>query len=127
MEKDRADIAGIIISALCLVHCIATPFVVYSLPVLARSFHHPLFHIGVALFVLPVGLWAFFRGFRQHKSYLVLGLGIVGMSIVALAAFIPHEWLHQVGHLEWTLIGSVFLVIGHWLNRRSIHQHCACH
>lgn len=127
VEEDKADVVGMVISILCAIHCVATPFVVYSLPYLAYSFHHPLFHLGIAVLVVPVGLWAFYRGYRQHHNWLVIVLGLVGLLTVTAAAILPHQYIHLLGHTQWTLLGSAFLISAHWLNRKKIHQACSCH
>lgn len=122
-KNDRLDQVGMLISTLCAIHCVATPLLVFSVPMLAYSFHHPLFHIGIAALVVPVGVWAFWRGYRRHHRKDILALGVLGLSVVGLAAVLPHAWMHIIGHTPLTILGSAVLILAHWLNRRS----CLCH
>lgn len=122
-KSDRLDQLGMLVSSICAIHCIATPFVVFALPFLSHSFHHPLFHIVIALLVVPMGLWAFIRGYKRHGKKHILVLGSLGLIIITSGALLPHEVIHFLGHTTITVIGSVCLIFAHWLNRKS----CVCH
>ena len=116
------DKVGIFISSLCMVHCLLTPLLVFSFPVLAMSFHAPWFHWLIALIVVPVGVIAFIRGYLKHRNLWVPILGCLGLMIVMFALFIPHEVLHLIGHIQTTLIGSILLLTAHVVNQYS----CRC-
>lgn len=121
-EHSFWDKVGIAVSSVCFLHCLLTPFWALSLPFISSSFHHPLFHIVIALMVLPVGIYAFWQGYREHHQKRVLFLGIPGLVIVAGVAFVPHDWIHLVGHIQVNVVGSLLLIAAHILNRRA----CRC-
>ncbi|MFP5519487.1 MAG: MerC domain-containing protein [Bdellovibrionia bacterium] len=117
------DKVGILISGFCALHCVATPFLIFSLPALGYAFEHPLFHFLLALFVVPVGVFAFYQGYKQHHQKGILLLGFLGLFVIGAMAAVPHAWLHVVGHNTLTLVGSGILILAHVLNRRQ----CLCH
>lgn len=118
----HVDDWGIFISSLCALHCILTPILVFSFPVLSLTFHHPLFHIVIAVLVVPLGVYAFYSGFKKHHRRSILFWGILGLATITFAAVAPHSWVHFFGHDLITIVGSFFLIIAHVLNRRA----CLC-
>ncbi len=123
VTTDRWDKAGIFLSSLCALHCMVTPLLVLALPMMGSFFENELVHILMALFVVPVGLFAFWSGYRHHRQLKVFGLGILGLSLVGGAPLAPHEWVDFFGHDLITISGSFCLIIAHVLNRRA----CLCH
>lgn len=125
-KTERWDKIGLFLSSLCALHCLATPLLVLALPVLGDVFHEEWVHILMALFVVPVGLYAFWSGYKHHHQVQVFGLGIAGLVLVSGASLLPHQ-VHEVvefyGHDILTIVGSVFLIVAHILNRRA----CLCH
>lgn len=120
---DRWDKLGIILSSLCALHCLVTPLLVLALPMFDSIFENEWVHLMMALFVVPVGLFAFWSGYRHHLQKKVFALGIVGLILVGGAPLAPHSWVDFFGHDLITISGSFFLIVGHVLNRRA----CLCH
>lgn len=121
--KINWDRIGVLISALCAVHCVVSPFLILIAPFYFYSLEHPVVHILFAAFVVPVGLVSFIRGYQQHQQFKVLALGLFGLGLILLTAVIPHQALHKMGHTQITLLASASLIVAHILNRRS----CECH
>lgn len=117
------DRVGITLSVLCLAHCLLTPIVILSLPILARYYLvHPYFHWILALVVIPVGVLAFSKGYRHHQKALVWYLGVPGMFLVAILPGLLHGWGTASAEPLWVSIGSILLVTAHWKNQRA----CPC-
>ncbi len=112
----RLDKIGIFFSSVCAIHCLLAPLVVFTFPFLITSVHSNWFHIVVAMFVVPVGLVAFHRGYKRHHDKRVLFLGWVGLGIITVASVIPHLWLHWLGHTAVMVTGSSFLILAHGIN-----------
>lgn len=121
--SDRWDKLGIFLSSLCAIHCLVTPLLVLALPVMGEFFEQEWVHLTMALFVVPVGLFAFWSGYKHHHQGKVFALGVLGLSMVGGASLAPHEWVEFWGHDMVTILGSMFLIIAHVLNRRA----CLCH
>lgn len=117
------DKVGMALSLLCALHCILTPIVMLSLPIMARYYlAHPMFHIALALAIVPVGLFAFVLGYKHHHRSQVFWLGIPGLLIVAFIPVFFHSYLSWWLEPLLMLLGSSLLIYAHWVNRRS----CSC-
>jgi hypothetical protein len=117
------DKIGMFLSFLCAVHCILTPVLILSLPIMARYYMaHPAFHWLLALLVLPVGVLAFYQGYRHHRRLAVFWLGIPGLVIVAIVPTFFHAYLNMWSEPFFMVTGSGLLISSHWLNRHS----CQC-
>ena len=122
-----ADRAGIAASALCFVHCLATPILlslsavyVHFLPSEERT--HRILAIGVTL----IGVTALGLGYRRHKrktSLIVAGIGVI---LIFMGAFfgdkLPAHWQEVV----ITLAGSCCMIAAHRLNRTFCNSCKSC-
>ncbi|MEM7511212.1 MAG: MerC domain-containing protein [Bacteroidota bacterium] len=116
--KQRADLAGVIASGLCIIHCILTPVIVVSLPFLSHQ-HGDHYHghwAGLdSLFVLLSLIAVFFASRDTHKP----GIGIalwLSWAAFAIGIFL-HMWHIEVGEII-SYIGSFALIITHLVNLR---------
>lgn len=109
------------ISSFCIIHCLVTPVLLFSIPVLASTLvADESFHQILLLFVLPASSLALLLGCRRHKDWIVLVLGTLGLTQLALIAFFGHELLGEAGETVATVVGSLVLVASHFRN------HCLC-
>ena len=80
------DRLGISASALCLVHCVALPFLLAGIPTLAR-FESSLgtgFHIAMAVLVTATVVPALRGGFKRHRDVPTLAFGGWGLSLILI-------------------------------------------
>lgn len=123
MQRSFWDQVGIGLSVLCAVHCLVTPLILLSLPIMARYYlAHFWVHVLLAVLILPVGIYAFWHGYRHHQNRKVLWLGLPGLFIVASVPFLVHSLYLPVSEPLLMSFGSILLIVAHWINRRS----CAC-
>ena len=114
------DRFGMILSVICLIHCLITPLLLISLPILARYYlAHPMFHLMIALLIVPVGLMAFYSGYKHHRNKTVLLLGIPGLFIIAAIPYLVHEMHYPIPEAIVMTLGSVMMLSAHWINRKS--------
>ena len=115
------DKLGIWLSGICMVHCILTPTVLVTLPLMsfAKS-EWP--HILLGGLLPLVTLAAFIPGFRRHRDWVVMELGIMGLVFIIFAALDPFHFLNEVTEGLVTSVGSLTLIGAHLRNRR--HHHC---
>ena len=117
------DRLGISLSLLCAIHCLLTPVIILSLPIVARYYiDHPWFHWLMAILIIPVGVGAFFSGYRHHGRISVLVYGILGLIIIGIVPVFFHQDLNWWSEPLVMILGSGLLISAHWINRRS----CAC-
>lgn len=116
------DKAAVILSGLCLVHCLALPVFVAVLPFLSELSSGHL-HAQLLLVVIPVSVLAFAVGFRRHRSWTVVGFGVLGMVVLTLGGTIVHSRYGLSADRAMTVAGSAVLAIAHFFNaRRSRHD-----
>ncbi len=117
------DQIGMTVSSICFFHCMATPVLLLTLPWLGEYFDDPIFHIFIFFMVVPIGLYAFLQGYRHHRKATVLVLGLPGLLIVGAGAFLPHAWVPGFSREAITVIGSLFLITAHAINRKACRTH----
>lgn len=126
----RLDSLGVLLSGICIVHCLALPLLLAALPFLDDSLlggHR--FHEILLLAVLPVSLVALGFGWRRHGDSRVLWLGGVGLALLAFATYgyrligLSEGWERAI-----SIGGGLVHAAGHVLNfrrTRALHDHSA--
>ena len=105
------------LSALCLVHCLASVFLVAALAGGGHFLEHPAWHqFGLALAILfaAMGLGA---GYRRHGRKQHVVIGIIGLAVMASALIVPHG----AGEAALTIIGVALVGVAHVMNIRGQH------
>jgi hypothetical protein len=124
-NSEKADRLAIVVSILCCIHCLATPLLLIFTPWVGQYFNEAWVHIVFAVFVVPLGIYAFVKSYKIHKDKRPFLLGISGM-IFLLFSIISHEFfsihIHFVEEIL-SFVGGAFLIVGHYLNIKQ----CACH
>ena len=106
------------LSIACGIHCLATPVLLSSLPLLgidAVGHNHEFetFMIGLISLLAAV---TYIRGYRMHGRKGHFALGIVGLAVfLVLRPALGHAHNHSLEHLATLLGGSAF-ILGHYLN-----------
>lgn len=116
------DKAGLLLSTLCLVHCVITPIAVSALPTVAHLIgDNEWIHVFLAMLTLPVAGYAIYSGYRRHHSFVPLMFAVAGI-VLLLSALQIHEphWLE----ILVTSVGSAVLSIGHLANHRLTCRCC---
>jgi len=116
-STDWLDGAAVALSALCLVHCLALPFIVVGLPFLPQ-FSEGHLHAQVLVVVLPLSVMALSFGFRRHRDLRVVAAGALGMLLLATEATFAHTQLGLTADRAFTIAGSLILATAHWKNTR---------
>jgi hypothetical protein len=125
-EKKRSylDTAAVIMSGICMLHCLALPVVLTLLPIANIALlDEKTFHLIMIVFILPVSLIALTIGCRQHKDTLTLCLGSIGLIILTFTAFFGHYWFGLFGERIVTSAGGLVLAAAHIQNYRCCREH----
>jgi len=120
---ESLDAVAMGISALCVVHCLATPVLVVLFPIVGGTlFADHDFHALLLLLVLPTSTLALYLGYRRHHAPRALRLGVLGMAILILAAVLGPEVLGPVGERVTTSAGGGVLALAHFINLRQCRR-----
>jgi hypothetical protein len=114
-SPDWLDGAAVVLSALCLVHCLALPLVVAGVPFLAQ-FAETHLHYQVLIFVVPLSVIALAAGYRRHREPRILVGGALGMLLLIVGATVAHTQLGLTADRIFTVVGSLVLATAHFFN-----------
>lgn len=104
-----------LLSGLCLLHCLALPLMVAGLPLLAQYADSHL-HFQVLLVVVPLSIVALGLGFRRHQNRNILWIGFAGLLVLFIGATVVHDHVGETADRFVTITGSVVLAVAHYLN-----------
>jgi MerC mercury resistance protein len=119
LEK-AADRLGICLSALCVVHCLLTPFLLLLLPSVQLLAIHESYHEYMLVILPLLAVIAFIPGYRLHRDHRVFLWAIPGLMMIVVGALVLHDFMYL--EIASSVIGSLFLIRAHLLNRRL----CSC-
>jgi hypothetical protein len=112
--RDRLDGAGVLLSGLCALHCIAGIVLVSVLGLGGELLLSPAIHrVGLALAVL-VGVLTLGLGVRRHGQLGPLVLGACGIALMAAALAAGHG----VPEAVLTIAGVALVATAHIRNLR---------
>ena len=119
-SSSRLDRLAILVSGLCVVHCIASAVLVAMLSAVGGLLLDPIFHeVGLTI-AIGFGAVGLGRGALQHGYMWPIAVGSLGLGIMAGAMTLPHDaGFGHGGEALWTVIGVGILALGHDLNRRA--------
>lgn len=129
-RRTYMDAAAVVLSGVCLLHCLALPIALTVLPIVnVTLLDESTFHLIMMAVILPISIIALTIGCRQHKDKLTLVLGSVGLGILTITAIFGHELLGLTGERIVTSIGGLILAAAHiqnylcCRNDNCVHEH----
>lgn len=107
------DRVGIGLSGICALHCILVPVIVSLIP-LWPAFEelHEYTHLFFFLAIAPTVILSL----RRKRESLAATIFLVSGVVIIFLAWFFNEALGEYGEAGVTLIGSLLLIRGHWLN-----------
>lgn len=113
--RGRFDRAGVVLSALCAVHCLASLVIVSALGVGGTFLLAPVIHeVGLALAMIIAAV-AIGYGALRHRRAAPFVTAMTGLSFMGGALAVPHGYEEAV----LTIIGVGLVSLGHILNLRT--------
>lgn len=125
-RAQSADLAGIALSSVCLVHCLALPLALLLAPALASWLRLPEWlHAAILLLALPAALVAMTDGWRRHRRWAPPLLAAAGLALLTLGLAAHETWLvtadPESADRLLSSAGAIALVSAHLLNWRLRH------
>jgi hypothetical protein len=115
--RDRMDRMGIVLSGLCVVHCLAGLVLVSVLGLGGEALLAPVWHrVGLALAIV-VGAVGIGLGVLRHGRLAPLAIAAVGLSAMGGALVVSHG----PREAALTVFGVLLVGIAHILNLRHAH------
>ncbi|MEO9599074.1 MerC domain-containing protein [Parasphingorhabdus sp.] len=115
------DRLAVLLSGLCLVHCISTIAIVAILSSTGGMLFDPLIHeIGLGI-AIAIGLFSLGRGVMDHGYIMPVAIGSLGLGMMIGAISIGHDSGHGSEEVLSTMIGVGLLALAHDLNYRATH------
>lgn len=118
------DLAGVGVSAVCVIHCVAPPLLMLMVPAAGVAWlEDPALgwaFVGVAAVIAMAALGA---GVVRHRRFEALVLGVVGVVIMALGhgLAVNGEWEMVSG-----AVGGAALIAAHLRNRALVRAASRC-
>lgn len=120
------DSAGVMVSWLCVLHCLALPFVLALLPLAGLSFlideTVELAILGIAVCIAALSLVPAY--FRQHGSLRAIALFAAGIGLFGISRSLFEDDLPM--EIIFVLVGAVLITTAHLINRRLCKQCAEC-
>ncbi len=125
---------SIFLSSLCVIHCLATPFVLLVLPAMA-TFLSETFERILVLSVVPLSLIGFAPTWLRHKNNRLMILYILSISLILFSQFVLHAGHeHAAGEsaslMGWLRAGTTFsgaLLLAWVVFQNNRHTHYCTH
>ena len=115
--RARLDRIGVLLSGLCLIHCVAGLFLVGMLGLGGGVLLNPDIHRWGLVFALVIGAATIGIGALRHGRFLPLAVGSTGLCLMAGAVAVGHGSAEVV----LTVIGVLLVATAHILNMRHAH------
>ena len=126
-HSHKIDRLAILLSALCLVHCLALPLPLLAAPVLAAwmTGTETTVHWILLAVAVPLSIWAFARGYRHTRDPVASWIGAVGLGLMFLG--VSHLFEESL-EIPLTLVGVGLVTTAHLRNIRNCRRsHEAAH
>ncbi|PKO28703.1 MAG: hypothetical protein CVU32_00415 [Betaproteobacteria bacterium HGW-Betaproteobacteria-5] len=115
--RNRWDQLGVVLSMVCLLHCLALPVLLAAFSVSGALFlHDGVTHQYLAFFLTIPALFSALPGFRFHRRILPMMLISIGIFGVFFAAFWVGDLIGENSDNLITIFSSISLIAGHILN-----------
>lgn len=117
-----------LLSTLCIIHCIALPVLIFVVPTFAATYleNDESFHQVLLALVVAAALLAFIPGFRLHRKIRPVLWCFGGLAFLSFSAFFAHDTLGHEAEPYIAILGSLGLVRAHYINHK-LCKHCGEH
>jgi len=125
-DQSKLDGAGLVISLVCLLHCLALPVLIAFVPAaglwLAPLDDHEV-HIWLLVVAAPVSLAALTLGGRRHRLRRWLALGCLGLTgmLLGVLPIAGGDFERVVTTVGVALLGIAHL--GNWTRLHRLRAH----
>lgn len=122
-----ADLAGLALSATCLVHCLALPMLLLLAPAIGHWVALPEWtHAAILMLALPAAYAAMRGGWHRHRRSAPAAAAVAGLALLTLG-LAAHEEVFAgvdpaIADRLFTSAGALALAAAHIANWRLSHR-----
>ena len=98
----------------CAIHCIITPFLIVSSPVIGVRFANPYLEISLLIISILLCMSIILNNYSKHKKKQPIYLTVIGITLWAINVYLEFNGLE--GSIYYSLIGSFFVISAYILN-----------
>ena len=99
------DRMAVLVSGLCLVHCVSTVMIVALVSSAGGVLLDPVVHeVGLVIAII-LGVFALGRGVMEHGKILPAAIGCTGLGMMIGALQLKHDGAFVGGEILFTMIG----------------------
>ncbi len=125
------DGLAVLLSGICLVHCLAVPLIVGLFPLLgAGVLGHQQFHQALLYLVLPTSIIGLWLGYRRHYKYYIAVIGVAGVASLVALTLLAHDVVDSGTEIIIASTGGIIVALSHILNlveaRNAICDEAGC-
>ena len=89
-----------LLSSACAIHCFLTPsFVLLTSGLISISLDNELVHNLILFVAVPISIYALISGYANHKTFYLLPLGLMGLSLLVIAVSLGEAFFGELGEL----------------------------
>lgn len=114
---------GIFLSVLCLIHCIAMPFVLISMPFIAKNYVSHSNEIILIIISFLLGIYLILKDYKTHKNKIPFFI-ILMAGVIYTAGFTIFNEKYE---LYFTITGSILMAFNFVLNWNLHRKSCSIH
>ena len=124
-----ADRSAVFLSLLCAVHCLVLPIILIAVPTITSLtvFNDERFHVWLLFAVIPISIFAVLLGYFHHRSWPIVIIAAVGMTILIIVALLGHQVFGETGEVVASVVGSLLVAYGHIKNFKYRAALNSCH
>jgi hypothetical protein len=97
---------SLLLSGLCVLHCLAVPFVILAVPVFSSFFTHDV-EWWLTVGIIPVAVIGFIPTWLRHKNKLRLVQFLLALSLIIIAQTVLHVPHEQIATQEFLFSASL--------------------
>lgn len=112
--SSRPDATAIVLSLMCLVHCLVLPLAIALIPAATHFLDLPEeVHAMIFFVAVPISAMAVLMGQKRHGLWLPAIIAAMGLILIGTGAFGGLSLLLETGI---SVVGSLLLLVAHAVN-----------
>ncbi|WP_259015482.1 MerC domain-containing protein [Emticicia fluvialis] len=114
---------GLWLSILCMVHCLAMPFIITSLPYLSKNTISEKSEFFLIAISACLAVYLLLKDYKNHRNSLPLALLTLALAFNMLGIFIVSNAYETIFNVSGGLLMSLAYGLNWYFHKRACHSH----